>query len=188
MAHKSYHILYEKNKAIIEMEYLPAVQLVYEYKRDVIQDPRGATTNPYTSKLHMVVQVMRRSTHRDLEKFYDNLYSRIDCDPAKVGRSDLLRYHQQSRFIIENMAYSEYASVEDLSTVIMATEKVFTTAGVAVTNMINNDVYHTTKGHILWPGAGSQQSLSVPPALNPILLQELAECSKTLAQSHNVSS
>jgi cohesin loading factor subunit SCC2 len=181
LSYKTYQLLHEKHRTIIEKEYMPAVQLVYEYQRDVVQDPRGATTNPYTSKLHMMVEVMRLSNNRDRDrkKFYENLCNRIDFDPAKIGSPDLLHYHQQSQFIIENMAFFEYASVEELSSVIVAMEKVFTRAGVVVTHMIDREVFHRTMGQV---AARSEQSLSVLPAVDPIRLQELAEFSKTLSR------
>ena len=111
---------------------LQAVDITYEYQRYVVGNVRGATCDPYRSILHQIhhlMEVTRTGGIKDRAKFFKGLCARIEPDGSWI---DLEQYLQRSRFILENMAFFNYTSVEELDAAIIAMDDVFTRAGIVV--------------------------------------------------------
>ncbi|KAH8809015.1 sister chromatid cohesion C-terminus-domain-containing protein [Xylogone sp. PMI_703] len=137
--HKSLH---EKHETILEKEYIRAIHLAYTYQRDVIKNTHGATVNPFTSKLHMMVEVMKISKPKSRKKFYDSLCARIDFDPAKMNVVQELPHHLEfSQFIIENLAFFDYATVDELLSTILSMEKVVAGTGTSIAHAIETEIF-----------------------------------------------
>ncbi|KFZ23285.1 hypothetical protein V502_02245 [Pseudogymnoascus sp. VKM F-4520 (FW-2644)] len=111
---------------------LQAVDLTYEYQRDVVGNVRGATCNPYRSILHRMMEVTTTGRIRGRRKLFEGLCARIEPDFSQRSWVDLEQYLQRSRFIIENLAYFKYASAEELNATIVAMEEVVTRAGIVI--------------------------------------------------------
>lgn len=141
IAYREHKALHEKHETILEKEYMRAVQLAYNYQRDVAQDTHGATLNPFASKLHLMMDVLKISKVKNRKKFYENLCARIEFDPAKMEIDDLPRHLDFSQFIIENMAFFDYVTVDELLTAITAMEKVVAATGTSIAHSIETEIF-----------------------------------------------
>jgi cohesin loading factor subunit SCC2 len=141
IAVKEHRALHEKHETILEKEYMRAVQLAYGYQRDVVKDTHGANLNPFTSKLHLMVDVLKISKVKNRKRFFETLCSRIDFDPAKKQFSEVPHHLQFSQFIIENLAFFEYASVDELLGTINGMEKVVGATGTGIAHSIETEIF-----------------------------------------------
>ncbi len=129
-----------KYESILEKEYMRSVHLAYTYQRDVVKDTHGATLNPFTPKLGMLVEVLKLSKAKNRKRFFENLCSRIDFDPEKMDIEDLPDHLEFSQFIIENMAFFEYVSMEELLAAITAMERVVAGTGTSIAHAIETEI------------------------------------------------
>ncbi|CAG8973753.1 hypothetical protein HYALB_00007703 [Hymenoscyphus albidus] len=144
LAFKEHRALHEKHETILEKEYMRAVQRAYEYQRDVVEDTHGVTLDPFASKLHLMIDVLKISKVKNRKKFLENLCSRTDFDPAKI-KIETAPYHLDfSQFIIENLAFFEYASVDELLATINSMEKVVAATGTGIAHMIETEIFHVS--------------------------------------------
>ncbi|KFY26359.1 hypothetical protein V491_01340 [Pseudogymnoascus sp. VKM F-3775] len=128
--------LHLKFKSIIENVYLQAVDMTYEYQQGVVGNVRGATCGPYRSILHRMMEVTRTGGIKGQTKFFEGLCARIEPNFSQRSCEELEQYLQRSRFILENMAYFEYTSTEELNATIVAMGTVFTRAGIVAAHTI----------------------------------------------------
>jgi cohesin loading factor subunit SCC2 len=129
-----------KYESILEKEYIRSVQLAYTYQRDVVKDTHGATLNPFAPKLHMLIEVLKMSKVKNRKRFFENLCARIDFDPEKMDIEDLPDHLEFSQFIIENMAFFEYASIDELLAAIAAMERVVAGTGTGIAHAIETEI------------------------------------------------
>lgn len=144
LAFKEHRALHEKHETILEKEYMRAVQRAFDYQRDVVEDTHGATLEPFTSKLHLMIDVLKISKIKNRKKFFDTLCSRIDFDPAKVKIETIGNHLDFSLFIVENLAFFEYASVDELLSTINSMEKVVAATGTGIAHMIETEIFHVS--------------------------------------------
>ncbi|KAF5123553.1 Protein rad9 [Metarhizium anisopliae] len=75
LAYLEHRSLHEKHETVLEREYVKAVQSAYNYQRDIVKDSHGATMEPFQSKLHLLMEVLKiskmKNRQRFLEKFPD---------------------------------------------------------------------------------------------------------------------
>ncbi|KFY07892.1 hypothetical protein V492_06729 [Pseudogymnoascus sp. VKM F-4246] len=144
--HRSLH---EKHETILEKEYTRAVQLAFTYQHDVVKDTRGAisstgdpSTAKYTAKLHLLIDVLNISKVKIRKRFFESLCTRIDFDQSKLDATgDLPTHVDFSRFVIENLAFCEYATVDELLAAISAMEKIVTGTGSNVAHAIETEIF-----------------------------------------------
>ncbi|EPE35752.1 ARM repeat-containing protein [Glarea lozoyensis ATCC 20868] len=144
IAVKEHGALHEKHETILEKEYMRAVQLAYSYQRDVVQDTHGAIVNPgspFKSKLYLMIDVLKISKIKNRKKFFETLCSRIDFDPAKIKYSEVPNHLQFSQFIIENMAFFDYVSTDELLGAINGMEKVVAATGTGIAHAIETEIF-----------------------------------------------
>jgi cohesin loading factor subunit SCC2 len=142
LAFREHRALHEKYETILEKEYMRAVQFAYNYQRDIVKDTHGAKTNPYTAKLYLLMEVLKISKVRTRKRFFETLCTRIDFDPAKLDTSQALPAHVDfSRFVVENMAFFEYQSIDELLVAITAIEKIVASTGSAVAHAIETEIF-----------------------------------------------
>lgn len=144
IAFREHRAVHEKHETILEKEYMRAVQVAYDYQRDVVHDTNGATLNPFTSKLHQMIEVLKISKVKNRKRFFETLCSRIDFDPAKFDQDDLARHLDFSQFIIENMAFFEYVTVDELLAAITGMEKVVAATGTGIAHSIETEIFHVS--------------------------------------------
>ncbi|KAG0652985.1 scc2 [Hyphodiscus hymeniophilus] len=142
IAFREHRAAIEKHESILEKEYMRSVQLAYSYQRDVVKDTHGATLNPFAPKLHMLIEILKMSKPKNRKKFFENLCARIDFDPEKIDLADLPGHLDFSQFIIENMAFLEYVSVDELLSAITAMEGVVSGTGTSIAHAIETEILH----------------------------------------------
>lgn len=145
LAFNEHRALHDKHETVLEREYVKAIQSAFAYQRDIVGDPRGATVNPFTSKLHLMMEVLKSSKAKNRGKFLDKLCSQVDFEPAKLDVSDYMPTHVQfSQFIIENLAFFDYASVNELLSTITTMERLVTSTGASVAQAIEAEIFQVT--------------------------------------------
>jgi cohesin loading factor subunit SCC2 len=175
--HRASHVKFE---SILEKEYMRAVQLAYTYQRDVMKDTHGATLHPFAPKLHMLIEVLKVSKVKNRKRFYENLCARIDFDPEKIDIKDLPGHLDFSQFIIENMAFFEYVTVDELLGAIAAMERVVAGTGTGIAHAIETEIFHVSldqPSQIYENG----QSQPVEPEIDMTRLQKLTASSMMLS-------
>ncbi|KAF8861748.1 hypothetical protein BDZ45DRAFT_799665 [Acephala macrosclerotiorum] len=180
LAFKEHKALHEKHETILEKEYMRAVHLAYEYQRDVVQDTHGATLNPFASKLAMMMEVMKISKVKNRKRFYDNLCARIEFDPAKIDIGEVGHHLDFSQFIIENMAFFDYATMDELLSAINAMEKVVAAMGTSIAHAIETELFHVS---LEQPSQMDEngQSRPIQPTVDPLRLKLLTASSMLLS-------
>jgi cohesin loading factor subunit SCC2 len=144
LAFHAHRALHEKHETILEREYMPAIYMAYKYQRDIVKDIHGATLNPFAPKLHMLIDVLKISKSKNRKRLFENLCSRIDFEPVKMDIEQLPHHLEFSQFIIENMAFFDYVSVDDLLTAIVSMEKIVAGTGTGIAHSIDTEIFHVS--------------------------------------------
>ncbi|ENH65584.1 Protein rad9 [Fusarium oxysporum f. sp. cubense race 1] len=143
LAFSEHRYSHEKHETVLEREYAKAVQSAFAYQRDVVEDTRGATTNPFQSKLHFLMEVLKISKMKNRQRFLDKLCGQLDFDLVKLDTSEEVPSHMTfARFITENLAFFEYQTVGELQTTVNAIEKIVTSTGAPVAQAIESEVFN----------------------------------------------
>jgi cohesin loading factor subunit SCC2 len=180
LAFKEHKALHQKHETILEKEYMRAVQLAYAYQRDVEGDTHGATLNPFASKLAMMIEVLKISKVKNRKRFYDNLCARIEFDPAKIDMGNVGHHLDFSQFIIENMAFFEYATVDELLSAISAMEKVVASTGTGIAHSIETEIFHVSLEQPSMVDENGQIQ-ATQPTIDPMRLKLLTASSMLLS-------
>ncbi|KAN0096308.1 hypothetical protein V8E51_015113 [Hyaloscypha variabilis] len=181
IAFREHRALHEKHETILEKEYMRAVQLAYNYQRDVVKDTHGATLNPFAAKLHMMIDVLKISKVKNRKKFYENLCARIEFDPAKMDIQELPRHLDFSQFIIENMAFFDYATIDELLAAIAAMEKVVAATGTGIAHSIETEIFRISLDQPSSQTDENGQQQQVERPVDPMRLTQLAGSSMMLS-------
>jgi cohesin loading factor subunit SCC2 len=187
LAYHEHRALHEKYESVLEREYAKAVQSAFQYQRDVVQDWRGATEAPFTSKLHLLIEILKISKSRNRVKFLEKIVGQIEFEPSELDVSEQLPSHvAYSRFLIENIAFFEYVCVGDLQAVILALEKLVTRTGAGIAQTMESEVFqvrmdHDTTAQQPREGEASSTSLAVPESINMQRFRQLTAGSMILA-------
>ena len=175
LAYLEHRALHEKHETVLEREYIKAIQLAFTYQRDVVKDPRGATTSPFTSKLHLMMEVLKVSKSKNRQRFLEKLCAQIDFDLGKLDSSEEPPVHVQfSRFIIENMAFFEYLTIGELQATVSAMEKLVASTGATVAHAIESEILQMrmeTEPDSQAPPNGDV--IQVAPAMDFVRLRQL---------------
>ncbi|KAH8678999.1 hypothetical protein BGZ60DRAFT_402322 [Tricladium varicosporioides] len=181
IAFREHKALHEKHETILEKEYMRAVLLAYEYQRDVVENTHGATLDPYTSKLHSMIDVLKISKVKNRKKFFETLCSRIDFEPAKIDINEFPQHLEFSQFIIENMAFFEYASVDELMCAINSMEKVVAATGTGIAHSIETEIFQVRLDQPVQVDEKGQPQPTSQPKVDPIRLRLLTASSMMLS-------
>jgi cohesin loading factor subunit SCC2 len=185
LAFREHRSMHQKHETIMEKEYMRAVQSAFTYQHDVVKDTRGAITGqtpPYTAKLHLLIDVLNISKVKTRKKFYESLCARIDFDPAKLDASGDLPVHLEfSRFIIENMAFFEYSTIDELLAAISAMEKVVTSTGSSVAHAIEIEIFSMGIHNVVSESAEGQDVSAATSAVDSARLRQLTAGSMLLS-------
>ncbi|KAI1814322.1 hypothetical protein GGS20DRAFT_416895 [Poronia punctata] len=142
LAYHEHRALHEKYESVLEREYTKAFQSAFQYQRDIVGNCRGATEAPFTSKLHLLVDILKISKSRNRLKFLDKIVAQLEFEPSELDVSQPLPSHvAYCRFLIENIAFFEYVAVGDLQTVILSLEKLATGTGASIAQTIESEVF-----------------------------------------------
>lgn len=176
LAFNEHRALHDKHETVLEREYVKAVQSAFAYQRDIVRDPRGATVDPFTSKLHLMMEVLKSSKAKNRSKFLEKLCAQVDFEPAKLDASEYMPAHIQfSQFVIENLAFFDYASVNELLGTVTHMEKLVTTTGASVAQAIEAEIFQVTMDAVTNTQAaeGGQPGPVFAPAPVPVDTERL---------------
>ncbi|RWA11292.1 hypothetical protein EKO27_g3799 [Xylaria grammica] len=187
LAYHEHKALHEKYESVLEREYAKAVQSAFQYQRDVVQDCRGATEAPFTSKLHLLIEILKISKSKNRVRFLEKMVSQLEFEPSTLDASQELPSHvAYSRFLLENVAFFEYVSVGDLQAVILALEKLVTATGAGIAQAMESEIFQVRMDQdtaAQQPGEGetSSASLMVLDSLNQQRFRQLTAGSMILS-------
>ncbi|KPM44364.1 hypothetical protein AK830_g2158 [Neonectria ditissima] len=200
LAFAEHRALHEKHETVLEREYARAVQSAYAYQRDVVGDSHGATMNPFQSKLHFLMEVLKISKMKNRQRFLEKLCGLVDFELPKLeSEPDMPPHVDFSRFVIENIAFFEYQTVGELQTTVNLIEKMVTSTGATVAQAIESEVFNVRMdaeqpvalappvpdAQHGWPLAADQAPLPPPPTTSvPVpVLAPVAVPTPTMADS-----
>lgn len=202
LAFHEHRALHDKYETVLEREYAKAVQSAFAYQRDIARDPRGATTDPFTSKLHLMMEVLKSSKAKNRTKFLDKLCGQVDFEPAKLdARGNVPGHVQLSQFIIENLAFFDYATVSELLGTVTTMEKLVTSTGASVAQAIEAEIFQVTMDAVTNSQAahdGQNEPVFAPPppavdlkrlrqlAAGSMILQSMWEARSYLRRQYNL--
>lgn len=178
LAYRAHEPIHLKWETIMEKEYMRAVQTAFTYQQKVVQNTRGAVAaeqgSSCTSKLHLLYDLMTKSKPKMRNRFYESLCSRVDFDPSKLDTSgDFPGHVEFSRFVIENLAFFEYSTVDDLLTTISAMEKVVAGTGTTVAHALETEVFSFGIEDLMDVVAEGGQRAPVSKSVDPARLGQL---------------
>lgn len=202
LAFHEHRALHDKYETVLEREYAKAVQSAFAYQRDIARDPRGATTDPFTSKLHLMMEVLKSSKAKNRTKFLDKLCGQVDFEPAKLdARGSVPGHVQLSQFIIENLAFFDYATVSELLGTVTTMEKLVSSTGASVAQAIEAEIFQVTMDAVNNSQAapdGQNEPVFAPPppavdlkrlrqlAAGSMILQSMWEARSYLRRQYNL--
>ncbi|KAI2780824.1 putative SCC2 protein [Daldinia loculata] len=185
LAYHEHRALHEKYESVLEREYAKAIHSAFQYQRDVVKDPRGATKDSFTSKLHLLTEVLKISKSKSRVKFLEKLVGQVDFDPSKLPINQALSPHVEfSRFIVENIAFFEFVTVGELQATITAMEKMVTVIGSGIAQAIESEIFQVRMDQASISqepvSGGEQPAAPAPPPVDQQRLCQLAAGSTIL--------
>ncbi|KAI8635230.1 hypothetical protein F5Y19DRAFT_4846 [Xylariaceae sp. FL1651] len=187
LAYHEHKALHEKYESVLEREYAKAVQSAFQYQRDVIQDCRGATEAPFTSKLHLLIEILKISKSKNRVRFLEKIVSQLEFEPSELDVSQQLPSHvAYSRFLVENIAFFEYVSIGDLQAVVSALEKLVTGTGAGIAQTMESEIFQVrmdqdTAAQPSGDGEAPSTIQAVPESMNTQRLRQLTAGSMILS-------
>ncbi|OCK78764.1 hypothetical protein K432DRAFT_427029 [Lepidopterella palustris CBS 459.81] len=171
--HRSLH---HKHETMFEKEYMKAVSQAFDYQRDVMQDTHGATTRPFSPKLRLLFEVLKTGNSRVRKKFLSNLCEQVNFELPKLNSSgdppSALLY---ARFCLENLAFFDFARVDEILNLISCMEKAVTVTGAVVAHAIETDILgirldsQTTSSQQQWPASVPDDQTAIVPTADTAL-------------------
>ncbi|RKF60713.1 Protein rad9 [Golovinomyces cichoracearum] len=148
--------LHAKHETLFERDYMTAVQSSYDYQRDIVGNTRGAWTSSggdlsvtnYTSKLSRMLQVLNDlSKLKTRKKFFENICLQLDRNkPRKdvtekpLSAREDLDHINFSQYVIENIAFFEYKTIDELLSTIHVMEKFVSSFGTEISHAIEQEI------------------------------------------------
>ncbi len=146
VAFQEHRNLHHKHESMFEKEYMKAVYQAFIYQKDVVRDELGATTQPYASKLRHLFDILKSGSSKVRKRFLTNLCSRIDVDLSKAEIAQEPPLHVMfSRFCLENIAFFEYARIDEIVHLVSCMEKCVTDSGTPIAHAIETEVLGSRK-------------------------------------------
>lgn len=134
---REHRTLHSKHETIVERGYMDGVRSCFLYQRNVIGDASGATANPFVSKMRPLYEIVKTS-RKVRKKLLGNLAMSVDFEPLKLELPHHLEY---SKFIVENLAFFEYGTLDELYQVVTTMERVVAGTGMTVAHSIETDIF-----------------------------------------------
>lgn len=186
LAFKEHRSIQEKHETIMEKELMRAVQQAFSYQQKVVKDTRGAippqTGSMHIAKLHLLLEVMNISKVKMRKRFYENLCTRVDFGPSKLDVSgELPRHVEFSRFVIENLAFFEFSTMDELLTAISAMEKVVAGTGTSLAHAIETEIFSLGIENIAGAPADRAHAQNAVKPVDPARLRQLGAGSMVLS-------
>lgn len=120
---------------------MEGVRTCFRYQLTVANSPQGATTEPFAAKLRHLYDVIKDGTRRIKKSFLTSFVTSVDFEISKLNVDTEPTHLTYSKFIIENIAFLDYATTEDVYQVVTTIEKVVANTGVIVAHAIETDIF-----------------------------------------------
>ncbi|KAL8807322.1 MAG: hypothetical protein Q9182_000827 [Xanthomendoza sp. 2 TL-2023] len=165
VAFQAHGDVHQQHESMFEREYMRAIVEAYRYQKEIVQDPLGFRTPPYTSKLHSTFEIIKTSKSKYQKKFISNLCAKIGFDVDKLDLSGAVPTSLQlSRFLLENLAFFDYGRLDELLYTLTCMERIVANTGPGVAHSINTEVFQVRVDAILGKsdesGTGGEQGTS----------------------------
>ena len=173
IAFQEHRSLNQKHESVFDKEYMKAVYEAFLYQKDVVQDVRGATPQPYLPKLRLTFEVLKLGNGKARKKFLANIVSRINFDLSKLDVSEDAPLHLLfARFCVENLAFFDYSRVDEILHLLDCMERTVAATGTGIAHAIETEVHNAQPGRPPMDGEMYVQN-GVVPILNSIGDQRL---------------
>lgn len=181
LAFMEHRALHEKHETVLEREYVKAVQSAYSYQRDVVRDEHGATAEPFQSKLHLLMEVLKISKMKSRQRFLEKLCGQVDFNVGKLDVASEVPHHVGlTRFIVENVAFFEYQTVGEVQSAVNTMERIVASTGATVAQAIESEVFNMRMDtDEEGPGAESKRA-GLEISVEPRRLRQLAAAAMVL--------
>jgi cohesin loading factor subunit SCC2 len=142
IAFEGHKALHQKHETMFEKEYMKAVNQAFEYQRDVIEEPRGITLQPYVPKLRPLFEVLKSGSSKVRKRFLTSICSRMDFELPKLEfKHEIPSQVVFARFVVENLAFFDYGRIDELLHLISCLEKmVVAGTGTGIAHAIELEV------------------------------------------------
>ncbi|KAI1175080.1 hypothetical protein F4777DRAFT_346470 [Nemania sp. FL0916] len=194
LAYHEHRALHEKYESVLEREYAKAIQSAFQYQRDIVQNCRGATESPFTSKLHLLIEILKISKSKNRVRFLEKTVGQLEFEPAELDVGQPMPSHvAYSRFLLENIAFFEFVSVGDLQTVVSALEKLVTGTGAGIAQTMESEIFQVRMDQdtgAQQPGEAEAPTLApvIPESVNMERFRQLTAGSMILSAAWEVRS
>ncbi|KAI1976439.1 Sister chromatid cohesion protein 2 [Ophidiomyces ophidiicola] len=142
IAFETHKMLHQQHESMFDREYMRAVQEAFYYQRDIVGDPAGALTRPFTAKLAPLFEIIKISNSRYQKKFLTNLCSKVDFEPRKLDiNGNPPEQLLLARFVCQNLAFFEYAQIGELLATVTCMERIVASTGTTVAHAIETDIF-----------------------------------------------
>ncbi|KAJ6259347.1 hypothetical protein Dda_6247 [Drechslerella dactyloides] len=140
VAFRELKTLAQKHESIVERAYMDGFRLAFNYQLEVINSEDGADDSTFASKLGNLY-ALTVTSRKVKKKFLGNLLNALDFEPHKLQVSAIPSHLTYARFILQNLAYFDYVSIEDVHQVASGLEKIVGNIGATVVHHIETDVH-----------------------------------------------
>lgn len=186
VATTAHQLLHQQHESVCEREYMYAVHEAFRYQQTVAHDPTGATHPGFKAKLAPCFAIINGSGTKYVKKFLSNLVSRLNFEFSKMEATvDRPSEHLLFvRFVVQNLAFFEYAKVDDLLHTILQLELAVGKNGAEIAQAIETQLgpgAETVPVDHGLPHVGQEQP-AWELSMDPVVLTRLctAACAITL--------
>lgn len=188
IAYETHSLLHHQHESMFEREYMRAIHGAFLYQNNLIKDPMGATTRPFTAKLGSLYELVKTSNAKYVRKFLSNLVSRVNFELSSLDVSgDVPEHVLFARFIAQNVAFFEYGKIDELLSAITCIEGVVGKTGADVAQAIETQILGVTFAHTELDGQTTAengemgQRNETKPPLDPSALGRLTAAAMILS-------
>jgi len=172
LAYKEHLALHSKHESVLESEYVTAVEQAFIYQRDTAKDIRGVDENQ-EPKLRLFFDVLKSGSVALRRKLLGKLCTRSLMDVNKIETPEYTKTHLQTvQFTLENLSTFEYSRIDEITAMLIATEKAFTTTGNAISRRIESFGISAV--------ISDDEPSITGKAIDPDMLRHVAACSTAL--------
>jgi len=140
LAYTELRTLHSKHETIAERCYGDGLRQCFLYQLNVIQDGSGATPQPFVSKMRPMYDIVKYS-RKARKKFLSVLTAALNFEPTKFELDTTPTHLELSRFVIENLAFFEYSTMDELLQVLTSVERSVASMGVPIAHSIETEVF-----------------------------------------------
>ncbi|KAF3905022.1 hypothetical protein AA313_de0204435 [Arthrobotrys entomopaga] len=172
VAFRELKTLAQKHESIVERAYMEGFRLAFKYQLDVIKSSDGVDESNFSPKLGNLY-ALTVASRKVKKKFLGNLLNAVEFEPNKLQVSATPSHLTFARFVLQNLTYFDYVSVEDVHQVATGLEKIVGNIGATVVHQIETEIHQITLEN------------AEPKPVDPIVKRRLCMASVILTMAWN---